>query len=322
MNFEEIKKTNVVPKEEETKNLLEYDSNKQKTTSKPIVFDNRYDMFNVSPFDKIKDSSLLLRPAFPWEDEDSFVKKAQQTDKEGFKPTDESTENVVIVKTTKKIVRRKAKVKSAKDIASIVQASSFSHIPMGRPPSAIYGGGVGGVDSGMYTYSGTSKYTASSAEREATKATVSKILKNAGLTKAQAAGIMGNMQVESGFNVMALNKSDGWTKAPSIGLVQYNGLSYVGTRDAEKMFNVIGRTADAQVKYLLNTPKCKRYITKSSPYPTNPSECCFLFAKYFEGCSICTSREKFSGKGGRTRTAYALGFYEKFSDSSSPLFWG
>jgi hypothetical protein len=168
----------------------------------------------------------------------------------------------------------------------------------------------------------SAKYTSSSSERESTKIKVAKILKNAGLSKGQAAGIMGNMQIESGFNVMALNPSDGWTKAPSIGLVQYNGRSYVGTKDAEKMFDVIGRTAEAQVNYLLKTPKCKNFLKKSSPYPTNPAECCFLFAKYFEGCSICTSREKFSGKGGKSRTGYAIGFYEKFNDSSSPLFWG
>lgn len=322
MRYEEIKKTDVIPKEQDKKSLLEYDNSNEKKPIETIVIDDRYDYPNVDIFDKIQDSNLFLRPAFPWEDEDSFEKISKQSAKDQFDIKNEEKQKNVIVKTTKKIVRKKAKVKNVKDIVKIVQPSSFSHIPMGRTPTMIYGGGPGGIASGMYTSYTGGDYEQGNAEQEKTKVIVSNMLKNAGLSRGQAAGIMGNMQVESKFKVGALNPSDAWTNAPSIGLVQYNGLSYVGTRDAQKMFDVIGRTAERQVNYLFNTKKYKRFIKESSPYPYNPAECCFLFAKYFEGCSICTSRQKFSGEGGKRRTAFAIGFYERFNNPSSPLFWG
>lgn len=302
-----IKKESVNPNNNDIKNISEKSSNN--IVKKQIVDDRTDELYFGNKKIKIGDS-LLRRPAFPWEDSSIFEKQESDENisiiKENYKKTQKEEKYAVDSKNSVEIYKPKYKNDPEKYIT--VKLEPVKNLVKGAPLANRY-----------YTPDVMGEYKTGSTDKESVKREVAQRLKAAGLSKGQVAGIMGNMQSESNFDPNADTiDSNG---LPSVGLVQFNGGSYVGAKTIEGMFAVIGRTVESQINYLLNTPKCKKFILSSQPYPTDPKECCFLFAQIFEGCSICTSRQLFSGEGGQKRTAAAVGFYEKFNDSSSHLYW-
>jgi hypothetical protein len=306
-----IKKESVNPSNNDLITISEKSSNEG---IKKQIVDDRYDDVYVGN-KKVNDKASFRRPAYPWEDSSIFER-------------DESEENLKIIRenyqnnnkeekytaNTQNLVKKsKVKYKSEPDKYVTVKMEAVKNLQRAAPINqliAVDGGGIltymppdGGVK-GEY-----------STKSEDVKKRVVQMLKARGLTLSQAAGIMGNIQAESSFNPNAGSiDSNG---LPSVGLVQFNGGSYVGAKTIEGMFAVIGRTVDSQLNYLFNTRKFNTFLKKSngqSDYKVNA----FLFAKYFEGCSICTTESKFFKS---PRPGYAKGFYEKLQDSSSPLYW-
>lgn len=302
-----IKKESVNPNNNDMKNISEKSSNE--VIKKQIVDDRTDELYFGNKKIKIGDS-LLRRPAFPWEDASIFEKQESDknisTIKDNYKKTQKEEKYTVDSKNSLEVY--KPKYKSDPDKYITVKLEPVKNLVKGTPLANRY-----------YTPDVMGEYKTGNSDKESVKREVAQRLKAAGLSKGQVAGIMGNMQSESNFDPDAeyMDSND----MPSVGLVQFNGGSYVGAKTFQGMFDVIGRTVESQINYLLNTPKCKKFISRSHPYPNDPKECCFLFAQIFEGCSICTSRQLFSGEGGQKRTAAAVGFYEKFNDSSSHLYW-
>lgn len=170
----------------------------------------------------------------------------------------------------------------------------------------------------------TSKSTLSTAEIQANQIKVKNLLKAAGLTQVQAAGVMGNIFKESRFNPLATNAVD-LNGYPSCGLIQWNG-KYVGaSTNKEKVYDVIGRTVEDQIKYLLNnTSTMKKYLTTSAS-ESKPYMAGYYFAKIVEVCYNCNKGlAVYQGDTNfkpYNRSEYAIDFYDRFNNSSDALFW-
>lgn len=312
-----IKKESVNPTDDDIKNISEQQSTK--IVKKQIV-DDRTDNFYIGSKVVGKNDELFRRPTYPWEDESSLNKSETEENLKIIKKSYDKNgkEEKYTVESKNTVESYKPKYKSDPDKYITVKLQGVKNLVKGAPINNVYYSN--GYTTAGYTPDVMGEYKTGSPSAESVKKEVVQRLKAAGLSRGQVAGIMGNMQSESDFNPNAefMDTND----MPSVGLVQFNGNSYVGAKTFQGMFDVIGRTVESQINYLLKTPKCKKFLSMSSPYPTDPKECCFLFAQQFEGCSICRTRKSFSGAGGKARTAAAVGFYEKFNDPSSPLFWG
>ena len=168
--------------------------------------------------------------------------------------------------------------------------------------------------------------TISNAQVAANQLQVKNLLKQSGLSKIEAAGVMGNIQKESRFNPKATNKQD-TNGYPSLGLIQWNG-KFIngGTKDANTVFNVIGNTVEAQINYLINRyPTYKTWLREVKSAP-NASEAAYLFAKTVEVCYGCNrGRDAYFNEakyGAADRSKFATNFFNRFNDPKDPLYWG
>jgi hypothetical protein len=152
------------------------------------------------------------------------------------------------------------------------------------------------------------------AEYKQNQVAVKNKLKANGLTKVQAAGVMGNIQQESGFNPTSLNKRD-LNGYPSYGLIQWNFRYY------NKDKNVIGETVDSQINYLLNMPDYNKF-KKDSESNKSAELSAFRFAKLVERCDKCiTTYSIYATSYQNKRSRYASDFFIRFNDSKDDLYW-
>jgi len=177
------------------------------------------------------------------------------------------------------------------------------------------------------------------------KIAVKNYLKNLGLSKEIAAGIMGNIEIESEFELGALNKAD-TNSAPSLGLIQWNRVSYP---DVFRLYNSNPskfKTVDEQMNYLVNMKAYKTFIEETKKVPNIDEQyAAFLFAHFVEVCCGCantrgykTLKEIYAGpytNGWRCpqndpkapifrpykRSSAASEFLKKFNDSKDQLYW-
>jgi hypothetical protein len=178
----------------------------------------------------------------------------------------------------------------------------------------------------QYKTIGGESNTISDAQTTTNQLLVKNLLKQSGLSKIAAAGVMGNIQKESRFNPKAINKKD-TNGYPSLGLIQWNGKFISGgTKDATTVFNIIGNTVEAQVNYLLNRyPTYKTWLreVKNSP---NASDAAYLFAKTVEVCYGCNKGPDVyfneAKYGAAERSKFATNFFNRFNDPKDPLYWG
>lgn len=151
---------------------------------------------------------------------------------------------------------------------------------------------------------------------------VKKYFKDKGLSKEAVAGIMGNIQKESGFNPNALNPKDS-NGLPSYGLIQWNA------NTASK--SEVGTTLESQLNYLIVFGgRYKRYLNKlielnKSNELVDASIAAYWFANYVEVCGGCTaSYAKFLQKNNNKteeRAKYANDFYKRFNTEGDSLKW-
>ena len=154
---------------------------------------------------------------------------------------------------------------------------------------------------------------------------VKEFLKSQGLTKEQAAGIMGNIQTESNFNPSA--QFDDLNGFVSYGLIQWNG-KYISP-------NLVGNTVESQMKALFDTnvtQNISKYLSEIKSKPTETAETyAYLFAKEVEICFGCNEGFDIYKNGKKTksgdtfkpykRSEFALDFMNKFNNASDPLAW-
>jgi hypothetical protein len=156
---------------------------------------------------------------------------------------------------------------------------------------------------------------------------IKNLLKNAGLTKEQAAGIMGNIQKESGFNPLA-----GWIDVnsyPSYGLIQWNGrfTPKNGTKDKEVLLDTIGRTVEAQIEYLLRKTTTYQSYIKQTTGLSDPYMTAYKFAELVEICADCNKGfDVYNNKTNNKyktyqRSEYAVDFNNRFNNASDSLYW-
>jgi hypothetical protein len=158
---------------------------------------------------------------------------------------------------------------------------------------------------------------------------VKDLLKNANLTKVQAAGVMGNIQKESYFNPKAINQKDS-NSYPSVGLIQWNGVNWnPRIIDPKVIFNLIGETVEEQVKYIFDGVLKIRMnnYRKITATETDPYQAAFQFAKIVEVCADCSDFSVYNNKTTNEyivyqRSEFAVDFFNRFNDSSDTLYWG
>lgn len=154
----------------------------------------------------------------------------------------------------------------------------------------------------------------SNAEYKQNQVTVKNKLKANGLTKIQAAGVMGNIQQESGFNPTSLNKRD-LNGYPSYGLIQWNFRYYNKDKD------VIGTTVDSQMNYLLGMPDYSKFKRDSESNKSSELSA-FRFAKLVERCDKCVSTYSiYASSYQNKRSRYASDFFIRFNDPKDELYW-
>ena len=153
------------------------------------------------------------------------------------------------------------------------------------------------------------------------------------------AGIMGNIQMESEFNVNAVNKCDKYKGVcyPSVGLFQFHSRFYGnGETNVVNFFPMVGgQTVDGQIDFL--TRKNNKGVYEDSNYSIfmrsiigiNVNDysdnnklveyLTYLFASKFERCAECVKGE--STETIRKRKGDALGFYNDMNDKNSYLYY-
>lgn len=153
------------------------------------------------------------------------------------------------------------------------------------------------------------------------------------------AGIMGNIQMESEFNVNAVNKCDKYKGVcyPSVGLFQFHSRFYGdGETNVANFFPMVGgQTVEGQIDFL--TRKNNKGVYQDSNYSIfmhsiigiNVNDysdnnklveyLTYLFASKFERCAECVKGE--STDTIRKRKADALGFYNEMNDKNSYLYY-
>ena len=142
-----------------------------------------------------------------------------------------------------------------------------------------------------------------------------KIYANNPKAKEITAGIMGNIQVESGFNPTIGSKDTNGYK--SYGLIQWNAASY------PKAENKVGNTAQQQVIKIVDgyTYFYTDFLKAAdSQVGLTPYKAAYLFAKNVERCAGCLDEISFQNKQS-SRGEYANDFYRRFNTSGDLLFW-
>jgi len=160
---------------------------------------------------------------------------------------------------------------------------------------------------------------------------VKNYLKNKGLTKAQVAGIMGNMHKETGgtFDPFSINKAD-TNGYPSVGLIQWNGKFYPtngGSKNSDTVLSFVGKTITEQLDFL--TTKMSTYtkwLNLDDTYKTKTSAylSAYEFARLVEVCAGCISGFDAYKKGKYNpsdRSKYANSYYSRFNTQGDSLFW-
>lgn len=152
------------------------------------------------------------------------------------------------------------------------------------------------------------------------------------------AGIMGNIQWESGFNVNSVNGDDGGY--PSIGLFQFNSASYgKNTQNVEEFFKIIGgHEVKGQINFLTrkndgvyehsnyrgfmkSVSKLANEIVIDIKKYSNKElveHLTYLFASKFERCVGCKDINSDTIK---DRKGSALGFYNDMKKENSYLYY-
>lgn len=131
-----------------------------------------------------------------------------------------------------------------------------------------------------------------------------------------AAGIMGNITGESGFNhkISAMD-SNGFY---SIGLIQWN------TKYTTGGFDEIGTTALQQINYVTKNAYWSNFMSDANTATIGEIDSfTYLFAKNIERCAVCVDgKANFATSAtGNVRIASAKSFYTKFSTTGDALFW-
>jgi len=169
-------------------------------------------------------------------------------------------------------------------------------------------------------------------------------LKTKGLTKEQAAGVLGNMFKEnSQFNPT----ESGWDSNGhyAFGLIMWNGAYTKDTNgnDTPDNFSAYGNTIQSQMDALFNpkiNPNTKNFLTDIKNEPNKTADYyAYLFAKNVEKCAACTEGYDVFIKGKTInwpkedgtprqitvnpgeRGKEALNFLQKFNDPNDPLAW-
>ena len=149
-------------------------------------------------------------------------------------------------------------------------------------------------------------------EQAANQVKTKNFLKGKGLTKEQAAGIMGNMQQESTFNPGALNKKDKNGYA-SFGLIQWNE-KYYKRKD-------VGSTLDEQLNFMLTMSTYTKFIKLAEP-KTSVEEAAYQFANLVEVCDKCNkSYDTYKSSYQYVRTQFANDMFSRFNDKKDTLAW-
>lgn len=142
-----------------------------------------------------------------------------------------------------------------------------------------------------------------------------------GLSKQAVAGIMGNIQAESGFNPEKLNPEDS-NGLPSYGLIQWNA------NTASK--SQVGTTVESQLAYLVVFGgRYKNYLNEiikiSKTRIVDAAEAAYLFAKKVEICGGCTGTYseflKKNNNNTKVRSEYANNFNKRFNTDGDLLKW-
>jgi LAS superfamily LD-carboxypeptidase LdcB len=220
---------------------------------------------------------------------------------------------------------------TGKDIKNPTQILNFNYKPVVKNPKD--------KNNNIADYAGNDcdYKTVESGDGADNKATISSdttIIKNQtevknyfkakGLTQTQVAGIMGNIQKESLFNPLAENKAD-VNGFPSVGLIQWNG-KYTpkgGSKDANTIFSLIGRTVNQQLDYLTTKfPDYDEWLKLGGGLSAYSSA--YEFARLVEKCVGCIDGEqvyKTNQFNPSDRSEYANDFYRRFSLKGDYLFW-
>jgi hypothetical protein len=158
-----------------------------------------------------------------------------------------------------------------------------------------------------------------SAETVENKKRVKNFFKAKGLNKNLTAGIMGNIDQETGgsFNPNIVNQKD-TNGLRDYGLLQFNEGSY----DLSK----VGSTVESQLEYLLTTPNFDTFIKyASSDSDTSAYKAAYNFARYFEVCYGCNQGfDKYKSESTfhqANRSEKAKSYYDNFNDPNSDLYW-
>ena len=197
-------------------------------------------------------------------------------------------------------LRMGSKADKDKGVFDLKAVSGLRFIPAGKDYD--YG------DSGE----GGSKSTITSTELAANQLEVKNFLKGKGLTKEQAAGIMGNIQKESGFNPNALNKKDlnGYS---SYGLIQWN------QKFTSK--SAVGNTVSSQMNYILTMSTYKKFLGLDKP-KSSVEQAAYEFANLVEVCDKCNKGFDIYQKSYQyERTKYANDFFARFNKKGDSLAW-
>lgn len=160
---------------------------------------------------------------------------------------------------------------------------------------------------------GTEKSTViTKPEQAANQVKTKNFLKGKGLTKEQAAGIMGNMQQESTFNPGALNKKD-LNGYASFGLIQWNE-KFVSRQE-------VGSTLDEQLNHMVTMSTYKKFINLAEP-KTSVEKAAYEFANLVEVCDKCNKGyETYKSSYQYVRTQFANDMFSRFNDKKDTLYW-
>ncbi len=140
---------------------------------------------------------------------------------------------------------------------------------------------------------------------------VKNILKAKGYSKQVVAGIMGNIQKESGFNQNALNPRDS-NGLPSYGLIQWN------QNTASKAD--VGNTVESQMYYLMKWNRFNTFIKQTSGVEYS-NDAAYNFASMVEICGQCKPFTVYSKSVQFERSKFASDFMKRFNDKKDSLAW-
>jgi len=183
-----------------------------------------------------------------------------------------------------------------------------------------------------------------SAQQRENQIIIKNYLKNKSLNKVQVAAIMGNIYVETirTFDPLIRNRNDK-NQSPSVGLIQWNGLSYGTLNDKNPSYSVenkineiyrlIGTSVSQQLDFLFkSTHNINIWLNNSSNL--NVVDCALLFAKVVEVCADCgeigenlktiTQKDRNIAKTNSQvteRLTKAVEYLSRFDKKDDPLYW-